>query len=80
MQVRRTVSSLRGGLGFTEPEIRGSRAGDGMSSRVVAALAVERERQDADRAAWGEAYTDHGPITGWCSPGRTAGRCARSTS
>jgi hypothetical protein len=43
---------------FTAPKTRGSSAGVGLSARVVAALQRQQQRQDAERAKWGEAYED----------------------
>ncbi len=47
---------------FTAPKTKGSAAGVGLSARVVAALTRRRARQDAERAAWGEAYQDDGLV------------------
>lgn len=47
---------------FTTPKTRGSAAGVGLSRRVVAALERQQARQNAERAEWGEAYTDFGLI------------------
>jgi integrase len=47
---------------FTAPKTRGSAAGVGLSSRVVAALEAQRARQDAERTEWGEAYQDGGLV------------------
>jgi integrase len=74
--VRRTLSEVNGHLIFTTPKTKGSAAGVGLSSRVVAALQRQRARQDGDRAHWGEAYADQDLV----SRGRTAPRSARSTS
>jgi integrase len=60
--VRRTLSSVNGRLVFTAPKTRGSAAGVGLSPRVVASLRVQRNRQDAERASWGDAYTNHGLV------------------
>jgi integrase len=55
---RGTLSDVAGKLAFTAPKTRGSSAGVGLSARVVAAFERQRERQAAERAEWGEAYTD----------------------
>jgi len=43
---------------FTAPKTKGSAAGVGLSSRVVAALKRQSARQAVERAEWGEAYED----------------------
>jgi len=43
---------------FTAPKTKGSAAGVGLSSRVVAALKHQSARQAVERAEWGEAYED----------------------
>ena len=61
--VRQTLSSVDNArLVFTKPKTKGSAAGVGLSTRVVAALRRQRDRQDGERAAWGDAYADHGLI------------------
>lgn len=60
--VRRTLSDVNGHLIFTTPKTKGSAAGVGLSSRVVAALERQRARQDAEHSEWGEAYEDGGLV------------------
>ncbi|MER5671944.1 tyrosine-type recombinase/integrase [Pseudonocardia alni] len=58
--VRQTLSSVDNSrLVFTAPKTKGSAAGVGLSKRVVEALRRQRERQDRDRARWGDAYATH---------------------
>jgi len=59
---RGTLSDVAGRLVFTAPKTKGSSAGVGLSARVVAAFERQRERQDAGRAEWGEAYQDIGLV------------------
>jgi len=59
---RGTLSDVAGHLVFTAPKTKGSSAGVGLSARVVAAFERQRERQDAGRAEWGEAYQDIGLV------------------
>ncbi|MGH4009778.1 MAG: site-specific integrase [Pseudonocardiaceae bacterium] len=55
---RGTLSDVAGRLMFTAPKTRGSVAGVGLSSRVVAALKRQSARQVVERAEWDEAYED----------------------
>ena len=59
---RGTLSDVAGHLVFTAPKTKGSSAGVGLSARVVAAFERQRERQDAERAEWGQAYQDIGLV------------------
>jgi integrase len=56
------LSDVAGRLVFTAPKTDASAAGVGLSSRVVAALRRQRERQDGERAEWGGAYEDDGLV------------------
>lgn len=61
--VRQTLSSVDNSkLEFTTPKTKGSAAEVGLSKRVVEALARQGVRQDAERAAAGAAYDDHGLV------------------
>ncbi|MCA1709059.1 MAG: site-specific integrase, partial [Actinobacteria bacterium] len=59
---RGTLSDVAGRLMFTAPKTKGSAAGVGLSSRVVAALQRQSARQAAERAEWAEAYEDDGLV------------------
>lgn len=59
---RGNLSYAGGRLMFTAPKTPGSSAGVGLSHRVVAALRRQAARQDAERAEWGEAYSDDGLV------------------
>jgi integrase len=55
---RGTLSDVAGRLMFTAPKTKGSAAGVGLPTRVVAALKRQSARQAVERAEWGEAYED----------------------
>lgn len=55
---RGTLSDIAGHLVFTAPKTKGSAAGVGLSTRVVAALKRQAARQAVERAEWAEAYED----------------------
>lgn len=59
---RGTLSDVNGHLMFTAPKTKGSSAGVGLSSRVVAAFDRQRQRQAGERATWAEAYEDTGLV------------------
>jgi integrase len=56
LQVRRTLGLVNGRLVFGEPKTKGSAAGVGLSTRVVAALRRQQAAQAVNRAEWAEAY------------------------
>ncbi|WP_158546741.1 site-specific integrase [Halopolyspora algeriensis] len=58
LHVRRTLSSVGGHLKVTVPKTKGSKAGVGLSGRVVDALKAQSARQAVERAEWAEAYED----------------------
>lgn len=60
--VRRTLVEVGGYLSFGEPKTKGSAAGVGLSSRVVAALQRQRDRVEIERMEWAEAYQDGGLV------------------
>ena len=49
---RGTLSDVAGHLMFTAPKTKGSAAGIGLSTRVVAALQRQAARQAIERAEW----------------------------
>lgn len=55
---RGALSDVAGRLMFTAPKTKGSAAGVGLSTRVVAALKRQAARQAVERAEWTEAYED----------------------
>ncbi|MGH4013151.1 MAG: site-specific integrase [Pseudonocardiaceae bacterium] len=59
---RGALSDVAGRLMFTAPKTKGSAAGVGLSSRVVAALQRQSARQAVERAEWAEAYEDDGLV------------------
>ncbi|MET4611051.1 integrase [Rhodococcus sp. PvR044] len=56
MRIRQAVSDVGGKLVVGAPKTAGSAAGVGLSSRVVAALERQEQRQARDRAKWGAGY------------------------
>jgi integrase len=56
---RGTLSDVGGKLMFTAPKTKGSAAGVGLSTRVVAAFERQAVRQAVGRAEWAECYENH---------------------
>ncbi len=56
LRVRRSATTVGGHLLIGRPKTVGSAAGVGLSPRVVAALARQRERQVFDALTWGAGY------------------------
>jgi integrase len=56
---RGTLSDVAGRLMFTAPKTKGSAAGVGLSTRVIAAFQRQAARQAIERTKWGECYEDN---------------------
>jgi len=62
LHVRRSVTDVGGKLTIGTPKTKGSAAGVGLSTRVVAALERQRERQVFEALEWGDGYEHHGLV------------------
>jgi integrase len=62
LAVRQTLTSIGYGTEFAEPKTRRSRRQIALDRRTVAALREHRTRQNAERRAWGPAWTDTGLV------------------
>lgn len=62
VRVRRTLTLARGGPRLAEPKTRGSRRSIRLTTSAVDALERHRERQEAERAAAGDNWSDQGLV------------------
>ena len=62
VRVRRTLTLARGSPRLTEPKTRGSRRSIALTTSAAVALERHRERQEAERAAAGDKWREHGLV------------------